>query len=302
MVETDAPSRSDDVIVDVISSGICGSDLHLLETGLVEGRVMGHEFAGTTPDGRFVAIEPLRSCGQCAACDHGERNLCLNGYESFGIAIDGGFAEQVSVPADALVALPSGVAVSDACLVEPLAVAVHAVRRSRITASDRVAIIGAGPIGLATVAILNAAGITADIAARYPPQQVAAERLGAVPVDSTDGGAYDVVFDAVGTTNSLTQSVTAVRPQGTVTMVGTFWEPVSMDVSMCLKEVDLVMSMMYGRTATGRDVDAAGAALAAHPEVAEVMITHRFPLDGAEEAFAVAADKSAGAIKVVLEP
>ena len=296
----DAPPPADgDVMVDIVAASICGSDLHMIDGGMAEGRVLGHEFAGITPDGTSVAVEPIVSCGHCVQCVSGSRNHCHEGASGFGIFLDGGMAERISVPAEALVALPSGLSIHDASLVEPLAVAVHAVRRARVGGGDRVAVVGAGPIGLAVAAVCVVNGVGVHIEARHPHQQAAAERIGATV--GTDGK-YDVVFDAVASTESIAQSIRLARVGGRVGLVGTIWSPASLDMAACLKEVEIIPSMMYGRTAVGRDVDSAAAILARNPAIAEVMITQRFPLDAAAEAFDAARSRSDGTIKVVFEP
>ena len=105
-----------------------------------------------------MAVEPLRSCGHCGNCKEGERHRCDAGADIIGVFSDGGMGEYLLAPAEALVRLPSGIKVTDASLVENLAVAVHAVNRARMQAGERVGIIGAGAIGLATAAVLRQAG------------------------------------------------------------------------------------------------------------------------------------------------
>ncbi len=298
LVDTPRPDR-DGILIDVVAASICGSDIHLIDDGMAEGRVLGHEFAGLTPDGTAVAIEPLESCGLCVQCITGGRNHCEEGAVSLGFSADGGMAQQIVVPPAALVALPSGLDLLDASLVEPVAVGVHAVRRARVAAGDRVAVVGAGPIGLAVVAVCVANGIPVDVQARHLHQKDAVERLGAAVGTS---GKYDVVFDAVATTESIADSVRLARVGGRIGMVGTIWSPATLNMTICLKEVEIIPSMMYGRTAIGRDVDAAASILARTPAIADVMITHRFPLDAVDEAFGAARSRATGTIKVVFEP
>jgi 2-desacetyl-2-hydroxyethyl bacteriochlorophyllide A dehydrogenase len=302
--ESDFGLRDGDVRVKVAAVGICGSDLHLLDAGWAEGRVLGHEISGHLADGRAVAIEPFRSCGHCGPCGDGDRHACESGAEVMGIGADGGMAEFMSVPADALVPLAGGVDVGHASLVENLAVAVHGLNRSRLASGDTVAVVGAGPIGLALVAALRRAGFAVSIAARHEHQRIAAERLGAEVIDDSASYAagFDVVFDAVGNTKSIQESVRRVVRAGRICMVGSFWDPVSIDVGLLMQEAELIPAMMYGRTASGREIDGAAALLAELPELGETMITHRFPLDGVSEAFAAARDRASGAIKVVFEP
>lgn len=297
----DVPEPSGDgVIVDVASAGICGSDLHLLNFGL--SATFGHEFAGTLADGTPVAIEPIDPCFECAACLDGNTQLCVRGpVMAFGVGRDGGMAEKVIAPASAIALLPAGVAATDGCLVEPLAVAVHGIRRGRVRPTDRVAVIGGGTIGQMASVVAQAAGCAVDLSARHDRQRDAATRLGA---GELSGNGYDVVVEAAGTSSALAEAVDRCRPGGTVILLGSYWdgnvEMPGMGVGM--KEITLVPAVMYGRSGPSRDVDVAATILAQRPDLPGIVITHRFPLDAAREAFDVAADRSAGAIKVVLEP
>lgn len=303
--DTPAPGRTgNEVRVNVAAVGICGSDLHLLELGFAEGRVLGHEISGHLDDGTAVAIEPFRSCGACAPCENGDRHRCDETKDIIGIVSDGGMAEHLLVPDDALVPLAAGVDIGDASLVENLAVAVHALNRARLQSRDRIAIVGAGPIGLATAAALRRGGFAVSIAARHDHQRAAAERVGARVIDDAHGseGDFDVVFDAVGNTASLGECVRRVGFQGRIVMVGSFWDEVGVDVGILMQEAELIPAMMYGRTPNGREIDGAARLLAELPELGSTLITHRFPLDAAPEAFRVASDRASGAIKVVLEP
>jgi threonine dehydrogenase-like Zn-dependent dehydrogenase len=193
------------------------------------------------------------------------------------------------------------VAPRDACLVEPLAVAIHGVRRGHIHGSQRVGVIGGGTIGLAAVVAAQAAGARVDLSARHDRQREAGERLGAGQLGD---GEYDVVVEAAGTAGALAEAVDRCKPGGTVVLLGTYWDgdTAMPGQALCMKEITLVPASMYGRVGPSRDVDVAAALMASRPELAETLITHRFPLDAAPEAFAAAHDRAAGAIKVVLEP
>jgi 2-desacetyl-2-hydroxyethyl bacteriochlorophyllide A dehydrogenase len=287
------------VLVRVASAGICGSDLHLLTWNLPA--VMGHEFAGTLADGTPVAVEPLAPCGACTSCRAGDYQRCVDGPGIvMGVGLDGGMADECVVPERSLARLPTGVALTDACLVEPLAVAVHGVRRGGVRPSDRVAVIGGGTIGQTAIVATQAVGASVDLSARHERQREAGARLGAGEVQ----GDYDVVIEAAGTANALAQAVELCRPGGTVVLLGTYWDGgVEMPgQTLCMKEIDLVPASMYGRSGPSRDFDVAVTLLATRPEIAATIITHRFPLDAVADAFATARDRAAGAIKVVLEP
>lgn len=300
----DVPEPSGEgVLVRVAAAGICGSDLHLLDAFPLAA-TLGHEFAGTLTDGTPVAVEPLDPCWTCSPCRSGDYNRCVRGAAIvLGVGRDGGMAERCVVPASAVVRLPAGLPLADACLVEPVAVAVHGVRRAGIRATDRVTVVGGGSIGLCAVVAARAVGAEVSLVARHPHQQEAGERLGARLVGADEPPA-DVVLEAAGTAAALAECVDRCRPGGRVGLLGSYWEgAVAMPLmAACMKEVDLVPAAMYSRSGPSRDVDVAAAILAADPGIARTLVTHRFPLDAAGEAFSVARDRAAGAIKVVLEP
>lgn len=288
------------VVVRIASAGICGSDQHLLGFGLP--LTFGHEFAGRLPDGTPVAVEPITPCGECARCRDGDVQLCVRGPGMvFGVGRDGGMAEECLVPASTIVPLPAGVDPTFGCLVEPIAVAVHGVRRAGVRGTDRVAVIGGGTIGQTASLAAQATGAVVDLTARHDRQREAAARLGAGEVD---GDGYDVVIEAAGTASALAEAAERCRPGGVILGLGSYWEgAVEMPgMAMAFKELAFVPAQMYGRSGPSRDVDVAATLLAQRPEIADALITHRFPLDAAAEAFAVARDRAAGAIKVVLEP
>jgi 2-desacetyl-2-hydroxyethyl bacteriochlorophyllide A dehydrogenase len=293
------------VLVAVKAAGICGTDLHLVSgADFPPPRVtLGHEIAGITENGTPVAIEPLSPCGACAPCRRGDEHLCADSSAMlFGVGLDGGMADRIVVPERCLVPLPAGLAVGDASLVEPLAVAVHSLRRSAARPDQRVVVIGGGAIGLCAVAAARARGCEVAVVARHDAQRAAGERLGATVVDGATGG-YDIVIEAAGSESALATAVHLARPGGMVVIPGVYWGPVAVPgMAMCLKEVSLCPTALYSRTAGGRDIDAAAALLATTPGLADTLITHRFPLDAAAEAFATAASRDEGAIKVVLEP
>lgn len=312
VVEVPAPAApasgsAEGVRVRIRSAGICGSDLHLLQRGVAGAHTLGHEMAGETPDGTPVAVEPLLPCGHCAPCTTGAYNLCERGPAIvIGIAHDGGMADEILVPERCLVRLPAGLRPADACLVEPLAVAVHGLRRAGLAGGERVAVIGGGTIGLCAVAAAVAAGARVDLLARHDAQRAAGARLGAGDLGDAGGDAgagYDLVIDAAGTESALERGLALCRPGARLALLATYWDGFALPgMALCLKEVDVVPASLYGRAGAARDVDVAAGVLAARPAIADALVTHRFPLDAAEEAFRVAADRAAGAIKVVLEP
>ncbi len=239
----DAPvPEGEGVRIRVASAGICGSDLHMVRMDLPLGGILGHEFAGFTPDGKAVAVEPLAPCGHCAYCQRGDYNLCVRGMQmALGIGRDGGMSEEVRVPERAIVPLPNGLAANDACLVEPLAVCTHGLRLAGLRGDQRVAIVGAGTIGLCAAAAVASSGAAFRVLARHDHQREAALRLGAQELE----GEFDLVIDAAGTKEALAQALPLARPGGTLLLLGTYWHGFELPgMLLSLKEVRIVPSIM----------------------------------------------------------
>ncbi len=217
----------------------------------------------------------------------------------YGTSLDGGLADQVWIDPTCAVPLPGSLALDVACVVEPLAVALHGAHRAGVVAGTRVLVIGGGPIGLCAMAVARALGASVAGKAHRPERQSAAERLGASGTLGTD---YDVVLDAAGTQASLDQATLRVRPGGTIGVLANFWDPVTVGMSLLMKEVTLVPAFTYGHHHRVSEFEEAVGMLDAIPDLPATLITHRFPLDEAAEAFRVASDPMSGAIKVVIEP
>jgi threonine dehydrogenase-like Zn-dependent dehydrogenase len=287
------------VRVRIRASGICGSDLHMLSWGPLPV-TLGHEIGGTLEDGTPVAVWPSQPCGHCDRCLAGEVAQCRTGIgEGYGVGHDGGMADVMVVGERNVVPLPASVSAADASLVEPIACGVHALRRAGIRAGDRVAVVGAGAIGLGAAAVARWSDCSVDVAARHEAQRRAASAIGA---GLDPSGEYDVVVDAAGTSSALESCIRLVRPGGTIALLATAWEPVQLPAFFTSKEPRLVAAVTHGDHDDGHDMVAAARVLADLPEVPAALITHRVPLDRAAEAFRIAADREAGAIKVVLEP
>ena len=170
--------------------GVCGSDLHFYhQRSLPPGHTPGHEMAGRIaecgtasrdlPEGTRVAVEPLRSCGDCAPCRAGRDSQCRQ-VLLHGIHLAGGFAEYVLVPAKRVFALPDAVTPIVGAMTEPAAVAVHGLRRGRFEPGQRVLVLGAGSVGLVSVIVARAMGAgEVWITARHPHQATLAGELGA---------------------------------------------------------------------------------------------------------------------------
>jgi threonine dehydrogenase-like Zn-dependent dehydrogenase len=298
VVEKDVPEGIGELIT-VTSSGICGSDLHMIEAGL-SGVVLGHEFGGLTSDGQLVAIRPTGECGTCVQCTSGHSHTCsMAGRSLHGMSRDGGLAEMVRVDSNQIFPMPAGVDPSAVGLVEPLAVVIHGINRSGIQKGNRAVIIGAGSIGLLAAAVLVDRGVIVDIVTRHPHQSLAAEKVGAHPI-SEAGTNYDVSFDAVCSQQSFDACVQATRPCGTLLEFGMFWSPVTLNNSLMMKEITVIPSIFYGHNHEHHDFEEAVDILTRLPLLIDAVVTHRFALTDAAEGFRVANDRKSGAIKVHL--
>jgi threonine dehydrogenase-like Zn-dependent dehydrogenase len=286
-------------LVEVVSVSICASDLRYLTLGT--RKVIGHEVAGITADGTPVIVDGLASCGHCDWCDSGQFNLCPEaGARILGLTADGGMAEYYRVPRHWMTPVPDGLSLADASLAEPGAVAWHACRKGGVSGETRVLVVGAGAIGLLAVLAARAQGAPeVAVAARHPFQREAGLRLGAAEPD----GQYDVVIETSGTESGLADAVQAARPLGTVSTVSVFPADVRWPYRAAfLKEVCVVPSMGYGADPGGREIGQVAAMLAAAPEITKTLISHRFGLEEAPQAFAVAAARPAGTFRVVVHP
>ncbi len=209
-------------VIHVTRSGICGSELHGIRHASfrVPPLVMGHEFVGRTDDGRRVAVNPLITCGACEACRNGETQICPT-RRLLGAHLAGGFAERVVVPATLVHEIPDELDWDRAGLIEPIANALHAWRLAGSPVGKRVAIIGAGAIGLACLEVARHFGASTIAVADLAPERLAvATSLGADQVNDTLRDTYDVIFDAVGVAATRSASIANLRAGGTTVWLG----------------------------------------------------------------------------------
>jgi threonine dehydrogenase-like Zn-dependent dehydrogenase len=324
VVERPAPEpRPGWVRVKVAAVGICGTDLHFFRGSFPApaGLLPGHEVGGVIdavgegvqlPVGSAVAVEPQSFCGECYQCRTGNHNRCAKRI-LFGVTGRGGCAEFATIPAYSAYPLPGAIPPAAAALAEPLAVCVRGLRRGKIEAGQRIAILGAGTIGLMSLICAEAAGAREIlITARYPHQQQAARTLGADAVfdnvgaltDRLGQAPLDCVIETVGGRSAtLTEAVNLVRPGGMVLMLGVFDGPSQIPaLDFSTKEVTMVGSNCYGRSGSHTDFELAIELLGKNLAPLTALVTHRFGLDEVNQAFSVAADKNSGSIKVHLMP
>jgi 2-desacetyl-2-hydroxyethyl bacteriochlorophyllide A dehydrogenase len=299
VVDLDEPPGSGELL-EMQAGGICGSDLMYISYG--SRAILGHELAGVRADGSPVVVEAMYGCMGCEQCLAGRYNLCpTHPQRALGVTADGGMATAFRAPSARLVDVPDGLDVRDASLVEPAAVAWHALRLGETGASTSVAVVGGGALGLLAVAgAMEMGSEQVALEARHPHQWEIGELLGA---RAGTEGLYDVVIEAAGTAESLAACVELVAPGGSIVVLGVHTGRVELDWRPLFhREARVIPSMSYCAHETGSDMASAAAMLAGRQELAAALITHRFGIEEAVEAFRVAADRSAGALRVVIEP
>jgi 2-desacetyl-2-hydroxyethyl bacteriochlorophyllide A dehydrogenase len=334
MVELPMPQPGDgDILVKVDFCGICGSDLHTYRKGLYikPGQVMGHEFSGVVnkvgshvkgiEEGERVVIRPLFDCGECKHCLANRPHLCANSFQAgIGYGKPGGFAEYVVIP-NALLnktvfRLPPEITSQEAALIEPLAVAIHAVEMANLHLNDTVVVLGAGTIGLCISQVVKAIGgchvIQVDIS---DLRLQAAKRLGAdtiinaakenvmeqiVSITGKDnfnsGAAADVVFECAGVPSTVSVALKCARFGGQVISVALSEEKTLLDPSIIVqKELSWKGSFGYiNEFPTAIDLVKKGKI-----QLNE-LVSHLYPIDQVNEAFEKQSDSSAS-IKVCFQ-
>jgi (R,R)-butanediol dehydrogenase / meso-butanediol dehydrogenase / diacetyl reductase len=297
------------VLIEVSRNGICGSDLHTYvgsDTGAasmhVPAVVLGHEFAGTVvevgagiddlPIGTAVTVAPIEYCGSCWSCRHGHPNTCRSAalYGGYRQPLHGGLAPRVVVSRRSAFEVPAGLGVIEAALTEPVAVAVHAVRRAPTTLGSSVLILGAGPVGLAILASARAAGASVIVVSEPSKRRRAgADTLGAtaaidptstslsqVTREFTGRDGVDMVFDTTAVAGAFNAGMRALRPQGTMVSVAGWQEQGRVDMGIAMaKEIDIRFTMTYEPEV---DFPAAMALLANRTADPDLLISDHIPL------------------------
>jgi L-iditol 2-dehydrogenase len=303
-------------LIRVKAVGICGSDLHWLSEGgigdavLEHPLVLGHEFAAELENGQRVAVDPAVPCRQCEFCLHGHPNLCPEvRFAGFG-EVDGAMCEVMAWDAKYLVPIPDSLTYSDGAMLEPLGVALHAVDLAHLKAGMTVGVFGCGPIGLLIIQLAKLSGAKEVIATDKLTHRVeAAKAYGAnkalLAGDSYDheeilaatgGRGIDVAFEVAGDQGAVDDAFAAVIPGGKVILAGIpDDDKASFSASLARRKgltIKLVRRMKH-------TYPRAIALVSQRLVDVSTLVTHRFPLAQAAEAFAVA--KRREGLKVIVE-
>lgn len=311
----------DDVVIDVAYVGVCGTDLHIIH-GSMDARVsrplvFGHEMSGTIRAlgtdvtgwnvGDSVTVMPLDWDGTCPACRNGNQHICQN-LDFIGIDSPGALQQTWTVPASTLVPLPASLSLRTAALIEPVAVAVHDVRRSELRAGDRAVIIGGGPIGVLIASVARQAGAEIVVLELDPARRLMIEQLGFTTVDPsatdatawveewTGGAGADVVFEVSGAAAAVRSATTFARVRGTIVIVAIHPTPREIDLQRVFwRELRLLGARVYQRI----DFERAIELLDSDAIDAEAVITSVYPLTGVTDALAEL--QSGRALKVLID-
>jgi (R,R)-butanediol dehydrogenase/meso-butanediol dehydrogenase/diacetyl reductase len=317
-----------DVVLDVRACGVCGSDLHAFRSGrhTRDGQIMGHEFAGAVLDvGREVdgiAVGdrltglPIQPCGRCRRCLAGARHLCeVWTTRSIAFGLPGAFAQRLRIP-DAVLGgnvhrLPDGAEFTDGALIEPTAVAAHAVRQAQPQPGEPAVVLGLGTIGLQVGQILMAAGAGPVIGVDLSPlRREIGARLGMITLDGAGGldavrsglrehlGEREValVVEASGAAPLVAHAVELVRPRGTIVLVALYHHRAELDAMLAVQRE---ITLRGSANVTSEDFREAISLLGQGRLRMQPLITHRMPLEHVEEAFRTQAD-SVGSVKVMV--
>ncbi len=321
--------RPEEVLVAVKACGICGSDVHGIDGSTGRRRppiIMGHEASGVIADlgrdvvgwtkGDRVTFDSTIYCGECEYCREGMINLC-DRRRVLGVSCEdyrqhGAFAEFVAVPPRILYHVPEGLAFEHAAMVEPFAIALHAVRRSPPALNDTVVVVGAGMIGMALVQALSHTGCGKLIVLDVAEDRLAmAAKLGATHTinsghqdgleairNLTRGQGADVSFEAVGITPTVNLALACLRKGGAVTLVGNVAPKIEFPLQVAVtRELTI-----HGSCASRGEYPACLDMLARGDLKAAPLISAVAPLAEGAAWFSRLYKKEPGLLKVVLKP
>jgi L-iditol 2-dehydrogenase len=311
-------------LIRVKSVGVCGSDLHWFSEGsigdakLEHPLVLGHEFAGVTADGQRVAIDPAIPCGHCEFCGHGHPNLCANLIFAGHGRHDGALREWMAWSEKSLFPIPDSISDEDGAMLEPLGVAIHAVDLGKLKAGVTVGVFGCGPIGLLILQVAKLSGAATIIATdKFAHRVEAAKALGASKaflVDenprlrepalsivetiqaATQGRGVDVAFEAAGTQDAVDSAFASVVPGGKVVLAGIPDDDKTSFTASLARRKGLTIKLVRRMKHTyPRAIELVSKGLVNVRSI----VTHRFPLEQAAEAFRVAERREG--LKIMIE-
>jgi L-iditol 2-dehydrogenase len=314
-----------EVLIKVKICGVCGSDVHSYKGKhpfVHPPIVLGHEFSGVIHQigtrvnsfspGDRVIVEPNIVCGKCYNCLHGRYNICTNLKVVGCVGYDGAFAEYVAVSEKKVLRLPGNISFEKAALVEPVAVAVHAVRKAKQKINDVVVILGAGTIGLLVMQVAKLAGagkvIVTDVldyrlkkAGELGADRLvnpASQDLIKIIQEKYGRNEVDLIYDCVGIEETISQAIQIARKGIRIMVIGVPEERIEVDLSLIQdRELEIVGSLMYVR----EDFKAAIDFIQKERLKVKPLVTHHFKLKDVDKAFHLITEGKKEVLKVLID-
>lgn len=302
-----------DVLIKVAYAGICGSDLHIYKKGMFIQNIpetMGHEFSGTVIKtgskvhslqvGDRVTANPMVTCGNCIACRTGRRGSCETlGF--IGEVRPGCFAEYIALPQEDVIKAPPDIDLKKLALAEPLAVALNICRQAKPAPTDKVLIVGPGPIGLLTaLALKNVCGLeNPTILGRSPARLSIAKALGMKTTTQLgDDSYFDLIIEAAGNETALSTAVAHALPGGKICVVSIFEDDFIFDINTIVaKQLSIIGCNVYET----RHIQESTKLLADGIIDPSPLVTDTYDLADCREAFAALCSKDKKACKILFQ-
>jgi 2-desacetyl-2-hydroxyethyl bacteriochlorophyllide A dehydrogenase len=304
-----------EVLIKVMASGICGTDVHILRGEYLGDYpvIPGHEFSGVVEQvggnvrrfqaGERVAVEPNIACDNCYNCLHNRQNFCLN-WQAIGVTRPGGIAQYVLAPEKAVFSI-GDLPFESGAFVEPLSCVLHGVERAKVRLADRVALLGAGPIGillLQSARLRGAARVT--VVEKNPARAALAQASGAQQcfghVDELEKERYDVVIDATGVVPLMERAIDLARPGGTVLLFGVPPAGQRMEIE-AFQIFRKGLTVLSSFTSVRNSYQAVALLQSGQVDVSD-LISHQLPLDEFERGVELIEGGLEGVKKVLILP
>jgi len=320
---------SGEALIKVNSVGICGSDVHYYKYGGISTRIinkphiLGHEVSGIIEavgendrglkKGMAVGVDPIVTCGECEPCIKGEYNLCKNIKFCGSPPYHGGMREYMTYPIKNLFPIPDNISIEEGVLLETISVCVHSIDESNINLADSVAIFGAGNIGLSILQLAKLSGafdvyvvdpldyrlkIARDLGATdviNPNIEDPVEKI----IQLTNGRGVDVGFEAAGVPETPQQTINSIKRGGTFAFVGIIANSIiQWDTEITRKNGIKIKVIHKSRHSYERTIQL----IKKEKFIVKPYITHRFPLEKADEAFKTVENYEDNVLKAVIKP
>ena len=318
-------SKNGSVIIDVLKTGICGSDIHYWSAGGPVGLVMGHEFCGVVVDpgsrsdlkvGDRVTALPISPCGECEPCKKGDVQYCTKTWsQAVGLSLDnpGGLTKRISLRPDMVIKVPENMKDEEVAMVEPVAVGLHAVHLGNIAVGDEVLVIGGGIIGLVSAMFAKLEGASRVVLTETNPKRGensvklgvadawcnATDQEGLAKLIEVTNGGFDAVIECVGNAPAVNSAINMVKPGGKVVLVGVALDAINTyTVQAVMKELTVLGAIAYTYDEFKTCID-----LIANEKI-EVMkfVSDIVPLEQTQAAYERLTSGTDEAVKIIVDP